>query len=344
MSAKAAYALADIIVVAKKRAQDIANEVLPGLGYVVAFAVAIGGLSFNIGNIGGAGMGMNVLFPGVSPVAGATISAVIAITIFSMKDAEKMMDCFTIVMGGTLIIMTLYIAFSTTPPVGEALYRSVWPEQLNIFAIVTLVGGTVGGYITFAGAHRLVDAGVLGKSAIPQVNRGSVSAISIASLVRIILFLATLGVVSQGVILDELNPPASVFQHAAGDFGYKLFGLVLWAAAITSAIGAAYTSVSFLKTLHSSVEQHQNFFVIGFIVVSTSIFCFIGRPVTLLILAGALNGFILPVTLGVMLIAAYKKSIVGDYQHPKSLAAFGWLITVGMAAMSLYTLYGLATS
>ncbi|WP_084781217.1 NRAMP family divalent metal transporter [Salinivibrio sp. DV] len=328
-----------VIVVAKKRAQDIANELLPGLGFAIAGAVSLGGLAFNVGNIGGAGMGMNVLFPSLSPIVGAAISAVIAVTIFLLKDAGKIMDRFTILMGGALIAMTLYVLFSTETPVGEALYRSVWPENVDVIAIVTLVGGTVGGYITFAGAHRLIDAGVTGQEALPQVNRGSISAISLASLVRIVLFLAALGVISQGVILDPSNPPASMFQHAAGHIGYKLFGMVLWAAAITSVIGAAYTSVSFLKTLHPMIEKHSSACIIGFIVASSLIFCFVGKPVTLLIIAGALNGFILPVTLGTMLIAARKKTVIGHYEHPVWMSVVGWLITAMMAAMSVYTLY-----
>ncbi|WP_242503930.1 hypothetical protein [Aliivibrio salmonicida] len=88
-----------IIVVSKKRAQDIANDILPGLGYAIAGMVAIGGLAFNIGNIGGAGMGMNVLFPDITPIVGAAISAVITVGIFMLKDAAKVMDRFTIVMG-----------------------------------------------------------------------------------------------------------------------------------------------------------------------------------------------------------------------------------------------------
>ena len=328
-----------VIVVSKKRAQDIANDLLPGLGFVVAGTVALGGLAFNIGNLGGAGMGMHVLFPGVSPVVGAAISAVIAISIFLLKDASKEMDRFTIVMGASLIVMTLYVLLSISPPVGEALYRSVWPEKLNVLAIVTLVGGTVGGYITFAGAHRLIDAGVTGQEALPQVNSGSISAISLASVVRVVLFLAALGVISTGVTLDPENPTASMFQHAAGNIGYKLFGLVLWTAAITSVIGAAYTSVSFLKTLHPFIDRNTRGFIIGFILASSLVFCFIGKPVTLLIVAGALNGFILPATLSIMLIAARKSAIVGDYRHPVWMSVFGWLITIMMAAMSLYTLF-----
>ena len=65
---------------------------------------------------------------------------------------------------------------------------------------------------------------------------------------RVLLFLAVLGVVASGVTLDPANPTASAFEAAAGEFGLRAFGLVLWAAALTSVIGASYTSVSFLTS------------------------------------------------------------------------------------------------
>jgi Mn2+/Fe2+ NRAMP family transporter len=53
--------------------------------------------------------------------------------------------------------------------------------------------------------------------------------------------------------IDDANPPASVFRNAAGNFGYRVFGIVMWAAAITSVVGAAFTSVSFFKSFHSAI-------------------------------------------------------------------------------------------
>lgn len=327
-----------VIVVSKKRAQDIANELLPGLGIAIAGVVALGGLAFNVANLGGAGMGMHVLFPTVSPELGAGVTAILAIGIFLLRSAGKMMDRFSIVMGTLLLGMMLYALFSTSPPIGQALYRMVWPEHVNALSIVTLVGGSVGGYITFAGAHRLIDSQVVGQAALPQVNKATCSSIGMASLVRVILFLTALGVVSQGIKLDPNNPPASMFFHATGQIGYKLFGMVLWTAAITSVVGAAYTSVSFLKTLHPAIERHANRYIILFIVASCMIFCVIGKPVFLLIIAGALNGFILPMSLAIILIAARRTDIVGDYRHPRWMSMFGWGIAILMAGMSLYTL------
>ena len=183
-----------IVVVSGKRAQDISNAVFPGAGYFLAALIVMGGLAFNIGNVGGAGLGLNSMF-GIAPETGAIISGIIAILIFLRKEAGLLMDRFAQLMGFIMIALTFYVMFKTEPPVVEAAYRTFIPEQIDPIAIVTLVGGTVGGYITFAGAHRLLDAGIQGEKAMAEVSRSSVSAILIASTMRIVLFLAVLGIV-----------------------------------------------------------------------------------------------------------------------------------------------------
>ena len=133
-----------VIGISGKRGQDVANMVLPGLGYVVAALIVMGGLGFNIGNIAGAGMGFSVIF-GMDTVTGAAISAVIAISIFVFKEAGVLMDKFTQVAGVVMIVLTLYVAVSSAPPVGEAVMKTFVPDVIDPLAIVTLVGGTVGG-------------------------------------------------------------------------------------------------------------------------------------------------------------------------------------------------------
>lgn len=235
-----------VIGVSGKRGQDVANMVLPGLGYLVALLIVMGGLAFNIGNVGGAGLGFNVLF-GIDTKVGACISAAIGIGIFLSKEAGKAMDKFTQIAGFVMIGLTLFVAIASAPPVGEAVLKTFMPDTIDTMAIVTLVGGTVGGYITFSGGHRLVDAGVVGKEALPQITRSSVTGVCVTGVMRVLLFLAAFGVLAGGMTLDPANPPASVFKLAAGMVGYKIFGVVMWAAAISSVVGAAYTSVSFIR-------------------------------------------------------------------------------------------------
>ena len=323
-----------IIAVSNARAQDIANKVLPGLGVGLAALISFGGLIFNIGNIGGCGLGLNAL-ANINNSTGAVISCFAALGIFWYKDAGRLMDTFTKVLGLLMIALTIYIAFVSRPPVAEALYRTVWPVKIDMLRIITLVGGTVGGYISFAGAHRLLDAGISGKASLPEVTRSSVTGILITTIMRFVLFLAALGIVWHGGILNNNNPAGSVFQIAAGDLGYKFFGFVMWCASITSVVGASYTSVSFFKTLDPLIEKNQRIIISLFIIASTLIFIAAGNPVTLLIVAGGLNGLILPVALAVILIASKKTEIIGTYSHPLWLQIVGWIIVIVMVYMGV---------
>lgn len=323
-----------IITVSEKRAQDISNTLLPGLGIVLASLIAFGGLVFNIGNIAGTGLGLNVL-TGVEVKTGALISALLAVGIFWSKQAGRLIDVFVKILGLLMIGLTVYIAFVSQPPLGQALLHTVWPEKTDMLKIVTLVGGTVGGYISFAGAHRLLDAGIKGREQLPQVTHSSVTGILITSLMRYILFLAALGVVAQGVKLTAGNPAATVFQSAAGELGYRFFGMVMWSAAITSVVGASYTSVSFWKTISPFVQRNEKSVTTVFILFSTLIFLFVGQPVRLLVLAGAVNGFILPIALAVILVASGRQKVVGDYRHPAWLQWIGWLVVVAMGYMGV---------
>lgn len=334
-----------VLCVSGMRGQDVANKVLPGLGYVVAFLVVLGGLVFNIGNVGGGALGFNTLL-GIPKIAGYFLAGGVAIVVFLLKNAMKAMDMLTKILGGLMIIVIFVVIIIVRPPLGTALQETVMPQAPmdKIFtAILTLLGGTVGGYITFAGAHRLIDAGITKKDNLGEITKSSVMGIGIATIVRIFLFLAVLGVVAGGAVtLDSSNPAADAFRIGAGEIGYRFFGLVLLAAAITSIVGCAYTSVSFLKTFHPLIEKNENWFIVGFIAVCTVIMAAIGQPAALLVLAGALNGLILPITLGVCLIASQKKSIMGnDYRHPIWLLILGIVVVIAAAYLGITSLSSL---
>jgi Mn2+/Fe2+ NRAMP family transporter len=326
-----------ILVASDRRAQDLANDVLPGLGHGLAILVCLGGFAFNVGNVAGAGLGLNVLF-GLSVKQGAVLSAMIAIGIFLVKEAGRAMDRFAQAMGAVMIVLAIYVAVISHPPLGDAVRQTLFPHHLQILAIVTLVGGTVGGYIPFSGGHRLLDAGVRGPAAVGEATQSAVFGIGVATAMRIALFLAALGVVSHGMRLDPANPPASVFQHAAGNLGYKIFGVVIWAAAITSVVGSAWTSVSFVRTLSSGVDRFHTLAIVSFIVVSTTVFVAIGQPVRLLVLVGALNGLILPASLAAMLLASRRRDLMGIYRHPAWLAIVGAAVVIVMLGLGGYTI------
>ena len=327
-----------VIGVSGKRAQELANTVLPGAGWFLAALIGIGGLVFNVGNIAGTGLGINVLF-GIDPKIGGLISAAVAIGIFLSKRAGVALDKIVVVLGAVMILLTGYVAVVSQPPLGEALTNAVIPDNIDFLIITTLIGGTIGGYITYAGAHRMIDAGVSGPGNVGEITKSSILGIIITGIIRVLLFLAVLGVVAGGVALTSDNLAAEAFQSAAGTIGLKLFGVILWAASITSVIGAAYTSISFVTTAKTSPRK-RSIATCVFIAVSATVFTLLGQaPATLLIMAGAVNGLILPVGFAVILWVAWRRrDLLGGYVYPKWLLAIGvvaWLLTLYLGYRSL---------
>jgi Mn2+/Fe2+ NRAMP family transporter len=328
-----------VIGVSGRRAQELGNLVAPGLGWVMAAFLLIGGLVFNIGNVAGAGLGFDAMI-GLDPRIGGAISAAIAIGIFLSRRAGVAVDRIVVVLGLVMIVLTAYIAITSGPPVGEALRNVVLPEEVSFLAITTLVGGTIGGYIVYAGAHRLLDSGVSGREHVRDITRGSVTGIVITGIMRVVLFLAILGVVAGGADLGTENQAATAFQIAAGEVGLRVFGVVLWAAAITSVIGASYTTISFITSRTRTSDRTRTLLVVGFIAVTTLAFLLIGAaPTTLLVFAGAFNGLLLPIGIAVILWVATRRSdLMHGYRYPRWLLVVGWvawLLTLYLAINSI---------
>lgn len=247
-----------IITVAGKRAGQLANEAIPGFGHVLAVLIVIGGLAFNIGNIAGGGLGLNAML-GIDPKLGGLLTGVLAIGIFLWRKAGPVVDTVVSVLGIGMILLTLYVAIVSAPPVGDALRQTVLPDEINFATITTIVGGTVGGYITYAGAHRYLDSGLTGPENVKFVHRASMNGIIVVSIMRYILFLAILGVAASGVMVDladpDVNPAGAAFMHVLGDAGLRIFGVIFWAAALSSVIGSAYTSATFLSVFSKKLHE-----------------------------------------------------------------------------------------
>ncbi|MBG6223615.1 Mn2+/Fe2+ NRAMP family transporter [Arthrobacter sp. CAN_A2] len=327
-----------VIGVSGLRAHELGNKVLPGVGWFLAGLVFIGGVVFNIGNIAGTGLGANAML-GIEPKIGGAISAGIAIMIFVSKKAGMALDRIVVFLGAIMILLMIYVAIVAAPPVGEALKNAVLPEQIDFLIITTLVGGTVGGYITYAGAHRMLDSGVTGPDNVHEITRSSVIGILVTGLMRVLLFLAIFGVVAGGAVLTSDNMAAEAFGIAAGEIGMRVFGIVLWAAAITSVIGAAFTSVSFITT-SKTPERKRNLITVAFIAGCAVAYLFLGQaPQELLIFAGAFNGLILPVGFGVLLFVAWRRrDLMHGYAYPTWLLIVGvitWFLTLFLGYTSL---------
>lgn len=325
-----------IVTVAGKRAGELVNEAIPGFGYVLGVLIVIGGLAFNIGNIAGGGLGLNAIL-GLDPQWGGLLTGLLAIGIFLWKKAGRVVDIVVMVLGVGMILLTLYVAIVSSPPVGEALQQTVLPDEINFATITTIVGGTVGGYITYAGAHRYLDSGITGPENVKHVHRASTNGIIVVSVMRFVLYLALLGVAASGFVVDfsdpDVNPAGAAFMHVLGDTGLRIFGVIFWAAALSSVIGSAYTSATFLsvfsKRLHTGWPLRIA--TVAFIAVSLVIYLLWGAaPASILVFVGGLNGLILPIGLTAFMYIGWfrQHDLLHGYKYPKWLLTFGTLVTL----------------
>lgn len=331
-----------IVGVSGLRIQDIANRVAPGMGYVVGTLLALGAVAFNFGNVSGAALGINVL-TGIDTTWGALFTGVVGCLLFVVHNASKRMDQMARYLGLFMIVLIAYVAMTSLPPMGETLTAAVMPGDLGnlLLPTLTIVGGAVGGYYT--GAQRLVDIGLQGQENIPSIKKAAWAGISIAVVIRILLFLAIFGVIATGAVLDKANPAADAFRQGAGQVGYFIFGLVLFVASITSVVGNSYMAISLIKTLFPVVARHEKMWCIAFIALTCLGTVTMNMPILLLMLAGLVNSIILPIVLGMVLAATRRKDIVGNYRHPIYLTAIGAVIVLVMAVSSVANISNFVT-
>lgn len=334
-----------VVGAAGRTGAQIADGVQKGLGTALTVMIAIGGLAFNVGNIGGAALGLSAL-TGLNERIGAVICGALVAGIFCFKSAKRIIDRLAVVLSAVIVLSVLAVCIRTQSPLLAA--AGSLPKLNTVpgmfFPMLTLLGGACGGYIPFSGAHRLLES----KTGMPATfRRAAVLGASVSGLIRLLLFFCVIGVCCVGrtfmaeraaSILASDNPAAETFRLAAGEWGQRLFGLLLLCAGVACTVGAAYTSVSFLKTLHPLIERHERGFILGLIGASALILLIFGNATAFTILAGTVNGFVLPLSLGCILLACRRRTIVGAYRHPILLSAAGWFIVILSAVLAIRTL------
>ena len=127
---------------------------------------------------------------------------------------------------------------------------------------------------------------------------------------------------------------AQAFQATLGDWGVRIFGIIFWAAAITSVIGAAYTSVSFMTVFRPMDDRARNIATVIFIGVSLVVYLFLGTaPAALLVFAGGFNGLILPLGLTIFAWIGFARSdLMGGHSYSRPLL----LLTFAACALTWY--------
>lgn len=262
---------------------------------IIASAIYIGAAAYEMGNLIGAREGISLLFPGKEKLWVVIIASSAAIILFipSMKVIARIMGVFVMILGVSFLITAIRIG----PELGgisRGLFEFHLPQHSQAPVLVLgLIGTTIVPYNLFLGSGITNTL-----HSISEMRSGLIIAVlfgGIFSMAVLVVGTAVIGEFS----FDNL---ALALNNGLGKSGKVLLGTGLFAAGFTSAITAPLAAAITLKSLYGSTKNHSwnsdgKYFRLSWllILIIGSGFALINiKPVPAIILAQALNGFILP--------------------------------------------------
>ncbi|CAD2073883.1 NRAMP family divalent metal transporter [Phocicoccus pinnipedialis] len=333
-----------VVSVSGKPIHYLINTIVPRLGQVISFLVILGGLAFNIIAIIGMGVGFNLAF-GLDVKLGATIGVLLAILIFIFKAGRDNLDLIAPILGVVIIFITAFTYFFVfnKVPYDEIFVRTIMPADLGstIVPIAMVLAGTIGGYISLSGAHRLIDGKITGAKYRHVVTSASNLSVILTSLVRVFIFLIVIGLIASNTILFTDSVLENSFMEIYGSFGNLALGILYIIAAITSISATTYTAGTMIKSYNIALKKHLNIVLVMYILTAWLINLIVAEPTILVLFSFALNGILIPVILGGILHATRRKDIVGNYKHPLWMSAFGVVALIFTFISAFYMIYEL---
>ena len=331
-----------ILTTVNQPANIVIEKIIPKSLPFTSVLILLGGVAFNILNIAGLGIGMSLLF-NIDVKLGASIGLLIGILIFLFNKNRITLYTFVIVLFSFIvsIILLSFLFVMFDVPYSLVFARTVIPDiEFNtITSIATMVALSIGGYISFSGAHRLIDIGVTGEQYKKEVTKSAAYSVLIVTAVRFILFLTILGLTNKNVIIFEDNILEGAFLEIFGDIGIYALGILFVAASISSIIGATYTIGTFIKPMNVIIKTHIDTILMMIVLTSWFVYLLTGEDVMLIKVASILNGLIIPVILGGVLHASKRKDITKSYKHPSWLFVYGVISLIVLFVLVFISIY-----
>lgn len=262
---------------------------------LVLGAILVGAAAYEMGNLLGAVAGFQLIFDVSSTLLVLIIGAIAAVilNIHSLKIISTILGFVVVLMG----IGFLITAFLVKPPLYEILTGAFLPKfpsssQAGIL-VLGLIGTTIVPYNLFLGS------GISNKNqTVGEMRFGLAIAIVLGGLFSMAVLIVGTSVLGE-FSFEELS---AALQNKIGVGGKYLLGFGLFAAGFTSAVTAPLATAITLKSLFGNKNPEKwaigslNFkigwmlvLLIGVLFAANNI-----KPIPAIILAQALNGFLLP--------------------------------------------------
>jgi manganese transport protein len=284
---------------------------------LVLGAIVLGAAAYEMGNLLGAVAGFRLIFnvpPYILILIIGVISAII-LNIPSLKIIATIMGLVVVLMGLGFLITAILVQPSFSE-IAKGAFIPRFPSSANAGVLVLgLIGTTIVPYNLFLGS------GISNKNqSVKEMRFGLVVAILLGGLFSMAVLIVGTSVVTE-FSFDEL---ALALQEKIGPSGKYLLGFGLFSAGFTSAVTAPLAAAITIKSLFGNKSPEKwnpdsiNYKLGWIFVLITGIGFAIGnvKPIPAIILAQALNGFLLPFVSIFLFVVINNREITKNNTNP----------------------------
>lgn len=313
---------------------------------LVFAALALGNAAYEAGNLAGGALGAAELLgtERKPTVAGLALLAGAALLIGRYRTLERLLI-------GLVLLMSLAFAASAllAGPDPGALAAGLLPRipEGGVLAAAALVGTTVVPYNLFlhaaAARERWADA-----SGVPEARADTAVSIGLGGLISIlVLTTAAATLYGTGVEVENAADMARALEPAAGPLAGALVGLGLLAAGFTSAVtaplatGYAIGEIARLKDERAKARLQKGV-ALAILLIGAATALVDIRPVSLILIAQAANGLLLPVVATVLLLVMNRRDLLGDHANGRAANILGGAVVIFAFALGARALLRVA--
>ncbi|WP_136089460.1 Nramp family divalent metal transporter [Auritidibacter ignavus] len=313
---------------------------------LVVAAIGVGGASYAGGDTTGTALAIDQLIPLPMPVLAAIVGAILLLLLLtgSYKIVERVMTVLVIIMAlvffRTVIVVRpdfgafLSGVFAPSLPAGSAL------------TAIALIGTTVVPYNVFL--HSSLVQEKWGhepdrEQSLKEAKVDNAVSISIGGLITLAVLATSAGTLFvHGVSAESAADMATQLEPLLGPAAHWVFAIGLFAAGLTSALagplGAAYAICGIVGWKADMSSWPFRLIALGVVVIGIIIAVTGVNPVTVIVVAQAANGLILPIIAGFLLYTMNKARALGTHRNGVVANILGFVTLLVVTGLAIYQL------